>query len=102
MGLQQLSGIDGVLYYAPLLFAQAGLSSRKASFLASGVSGIINFICTIPAQFWLVDRWGRRPSCIVGGLVMGICMTTIGALYATGATGGTAGRWSVIMLIYVS
>lgn len=24
MGLQQLSGIDGVLFYAPVLFAQAG------------------------------------------------------------------------------
>ena len=46
----QLCGIDGVLYYAPVLFTQAGLSSTKASFLASGVSGLLNVACTIVSQ----------------------------------------------------
>jgi hypothetical protein len=79
-----------------------GLSSRKASFLASGVSGIINFVCTIPAQLWLVDRWGRRPSCITGGLVMCLCMTLIGVMYASGLVKEAGGRWVVVILIYVS
>lgn len=38
---QQLSGIDAVLYFAPLIFQQAGLNSRNASFLASGITGIV-------------------------------------------------------------
>ncbi|CAG7854469.1 SubName: Full=Related to sugar transporter {ECO:0000313/EMBL:CCA69766.1} [Serendipita indica DSM 11827] len=101
MGLQQLSGIDGVLFYAPILFAQAGLGSRKASFLASGISGIVNFVATIPSQFWLIDKWGRRPCWIIGGLVMGFCMTVIGAMYASGYVKQDAGRWIVIALIYV-
>ncbi|KIM25309.1 hypothetical protein M408DRAFT_331247 [Serendipita vermifera MAFF 305830] len=101
MGLQQLSGIDGVLFYAPVLFAQAGLNTQKASFLASGVSGIINFLCTIPAQVYLMDKWGRRPSCITGGLVMCVCMVLIGAMYASGATAYDGGRWTVIVLIYI-
>jgi sugar porter (SP) family MFS transporter len=100
MGLQQLSGIDGVLYYAPVLFSQAGLSSRSASFLASGVSGILNILCTIPAQFWLIDKWGRRPSAITGGLIMGVCMTAIWFLYAFGDSKTSGVRWSIIMLIY--
>ena len=50
MGMQQLSGIDGVLYYAPVLFTQAGLSSTRAAFLASGVSGLLNVACTIVTQ----------------------------------------------------
>ncbi|KAG8957626.1 hypothetical protein FRC00_003729 [Tulasnella sp. 408] len=41
MGMQQLSGIDAVLYFAPLIFQQAGLNSRNASFLASGITGIV-------------------------------------------------------------
>lgn len=55
-GFQQLTGIDGLLYYAPVLFTQAGLSSTNASFLASGVSGLLNLAVTIVAQFY-TDKW---------------------------------------------
>ncbi|KDQ14511.1 hypothetical protein BOTBODRAFT_145628 [Botryobasidium botryosum FD-172 SS1] len=99
-GMQQLSGIDGVLFYAPLLFTQAGLASRQASFLASGISGILNVVCTIPTQLWLMDRWGRRPSAIIGGLVMAGSMIGIGTLYATGASTGKA-KWVIVALIYI-
>ncbi|KAF8603936.1 hypothetical protein BDV93DRAFT_555953 [Ceratobasidium sp. AG-I] len=100
MGMQQLSGIDGVLFYGPILFAQAGLASRQASFLASGVSGILTIVCTIPAQLYLLDKWGRRSSAIVGGLVMSVCMISIGSLYAAGAQNGQ-GRWAIIVFIYL-
>ncbi|KAL9107076.1 MAG: hypothetical protein Q9187_008476, partial [Circinaria calcarea] len=102
MGMQQLSGIDGVLYYAPLLFQQAGLSSSSSSFLASGVSAIVIFAVTIPALF-LADKWGRRPSTIYGGVFMAAIMLLIGGLYAGNAVHGTfgAGRWVVIVSIYV-
>lgn len=33
---------------------------------------------------------------------MGICMTTIGALYASGVSKTDAGRWTIIVMIYVS
>lgn len=55
-GFQQLTGVDGLLYYAPVLFTQAGLSSTNASFLASGVSGLVNLVVTIIAQFY-TDKW---------------------------------------------
>jgi MFS family permease len=55
-GTQNLSGIDGVLYYAPMLFMQAGLTNSKASFLASGVTGIVNVVFTAVAQVF-TDRW---------------------------------------------
>ena len=56
LGAQQLSGIDGVLFYAPTLFKQAGLDSQNASFLASGVTGIVNVVFTIVGQT-LSDKW---------------------------------------------
>lgn len=102
MSMQQLSGIDGVLYYAPLLFQQAGIASAQATFLASGVSAILIFVSTIPA-FLLSDRWGRRASTIYGGLIISGCMLLMGSLYAGGAVHGTygAGRWVVIVTIYI-
>ncbi|THW39446.1 general substrate transporter [Aureobasidium pullulans] len=102
MGMQQLSGIDGVLYYAPLLFQQAGLNSSTSSFLASGVSALLMFLVTIPA-FILADKWGRRTSTIVGGILLSSTMFIIGALYASGVVHGDHGpaRWLVIVLIYI-
>jgi sugar porter (SP) family MFS transporter len=101
-GFQQLSGIDGVLYYAPLLFSQAGLTSSQASFLASGVSGLLMMLVTVPA-FLLADRWGRRTSTIVGGMALATCMLVIGSLYAANTVYGDRGaaRWVVIVLIYI-
>lgn len=102
MGMQQLVGIDGVLFYAPLLFEAAGLTSSQASFLASGVSALVIFVVTIPAIL-VADRWGRRSSTIYGGLGLFLTMFLIGTLYASGSVHADhgAGRWVVIILIYV-
>ncbi|KAI1075759.1 putative MFS sugar transporter [Whalleya microplaca] len=101
LGMVQLSGIDAVIYYAPVLFEQAGLSSESASFLASGLSGILMFVVSIPA-FLLADKWGRRTSAISGGLLLSACMMLMGTLYAAGVvhTYGVA-RWLVIIAVFV-
>ncbi|KAL4934977.1 hypothetical protein BDV06DRAFT_229253 [Aspergillus oleicola] len=108
MSFQQLTGIDVVLYYAPILFQQAGFTSQRASFLSSGVTGIVMLICTIPAQIW-VDRWGRRRPLIYGGAAMAICFIVIGSLYARFGRvesnevtlRSKAAQWVVIVLIYI-
>lgn len=46
LGMVQLYGIDGVFYYAPTIFNQAGLPSQSASFLASGLGRTIGW--TLP------------------------------------------------------
>ncbi|KAI6144238.1 general substrate transporter [Pisolithus tinctorius] len=108
MAFMMLSGVDTVLYYAPILFAQAGFPSQRASFLASGVSGIVNLLCTIPAQLW-VDKWGRKIPLIGGGMAMSVCYLGIGTLYAIYGEkvngeiriNGKAPQWAVIALIYI-
>ncbi|KFY65135.1 hypothetical protein V496_02778, partial [Pseudogymnoascus sp. VKM F-4515 (FW-2607)] len=102
MTMQQLSGIDGVLYYAPLLFRQAGISSAEASFLASGVSAILIFVSTIPAIL-LSDIWGRRASTMYGGLIICSSMALMGSLYASNSVHANSGsgRWVVIVTIYI-
>ncbi|KAA8569810.1 hypothetical protein MFRU_064g00180 [Monilinia fructicola] len=102
MGIQQASGIDGVLYYAPVLFQTAGLTSSTASFLASGISALLIFLATF-VGFIFADKWGRRTNTIVGGIGQVITMFIIGSLYASGSVHGSygAGRWVVIICIYL-
>lgn len=100
--MQQFSGIDGVLYYAPILLQQAGISSTQASFLASGVSALVIMAATLPAML-MADRWGRKASTLVGGSLIFAVMLLMGSLYAAGevhADSG-AGRWVVIVSIYL-
>jgi len=44
-----------VLYYAPTIFSQIGLSGGTTSLLATGVIGIVFFLVTAPAVF-LIDN----------------------------------------------
>lgn len=103
MFVQQMVGIDGVLFYAPVLFRQAGLSGgSSANFLASGVSSLVILATTIPATVW-ADKWGRRTSSLVGGTCITILMLLMGSMYAAGLVhpGHGAGRWVVIVGIYL-
>ena len=59
MFFQQWTGINAVLYYAPTIFSQLGLSSTTVSLLATGVVGIVMMLATIPAVLW-IDRLGRK------------------------------------------
>ncbi|GAA5901726.1 uncharacterized protein JCM6883_000375 [Sporobolomyces salmoneus] len=97
--MQQLSGIDFVLFFAPLLFTQAGLDPSTASFIASGVTGIILVITTIIASTY-IDKVGRRPLFIYGGAVVAGSQILLGVMYASGANKG-GGRWFIIILIEV-
>ncbi|KAK5018507.1 hypothetical protein LTR39_000940 [Cryomyces antarcticus] len=98
--MAQLCGIDGVLYYAPTLFAQAGLPSQTASFLASGVSAILMLLISIPAVLF-ADRWDRRTSVVSGGVILSGCMLLIGCLYVTDSVHAYgSGRWVVVVSIF--
>ncbi|SGY78783.1 BQ5605_C008g04951 [Microbotryum silenes-dioicae] len=95
---QQLSGIDFVLFYAPLLFTQAGLDPKTSAFVASGVTGLALFATTALAATW-VDKIGRRTLFIWGGLAIAICHACIGSLYASGAAYTEGGKWAIVTLI---
>lgn len=67
--LQNLSGIDGILYYAPRIFEQLGFEAGMSALAATFGLGVLNFLATVVA-LWLVDRAGRRPLMIFGSAVM--------------------------------
>ncbi|KAJ1981603.1 hypothetical protein H4R35_000647 [Dimargaris xerosporica] len=83
--LQQLTGINVIMYYAPTIFQQAGLSSTSSSLLATGINGCVNILATIPAILF-VDRWGRRKTLLSGSMVMGIAYLIIACIIATKGT----------------
>ncbi|KAK3627677.1 hypothetical protein LTR56_015461 [Elasticomyces elasticus] len=100
LGMVQLCGTDGIMYYVPTLFARAGLPENTAGFLASGLSGVLVVPISIPAAM-LADKWGRRTWVIVGGVLLTFFMCLMGIMYAADAVHQTgAGRWIVIISIF--
>ncbi|KXH34787.1 hypothetical protein CSAL01_00368 [Colletotrichum salicis] len=81
MFFQQWTGINAVLYYAPQIFSQLGLSQTTTSLLATGVVGVVMFIATIPAVLW-IDRLGRKPVLSIGAIGMGTCHLIIAIILA--------------------
>lgn len=64
--LQQITGINSVFFYAPVIFEQSGIGT-DASFVQAIFVGLINLVFTVIA-IGLIDRLGRRPL-LIGGLV---------------------------------
>ncbi|MCB1108970.1 MAG: sugar porter family MFS transporter [Chlamydiia bacterium] len=71
--LQQITGINTVIYYANQIFGLAGFGTAKAAIWASLGLGIVNVITTV-ISVWLLDRAGRRPLLIFGllGMTVGL------------------------------
>ena len=62
---QQITGINTVIYYAPIIIQTAGLSSASGAILATAGIGAVNVLMTIVAMR-LIDRIGRRPLLLTG------------------------------------
>lgn len=64
--LQQLTGINAVIYYANTIFAAAGFDNPTNQSLATlWAVGGVNMVATLVAVFW-VDRFGRKPLLFIG------------------------------------
>ena len=65
--LQQITGINSVFFYAPMIFEQSGIG-KDASFMQAVLVGIVNLVATVVA-IALIDKLGRKPL-LVSGLVI--------------------------------
>jgi sugar porter (SP) family MFS transporter len=69
--LQQITGINSVFFYAPMIFEQSGIGT-DASFMQAILVGVTNLVFTILAML-LIDKLGRKPLLIFG--MTGIAVT---------------------------
>jgi len=70
--LQQITGINSVFFYAPMIFEQSGIGT-DASFMQAVLVGLVNLVFTVFA-IMLIDRLGRRPLMIFGLAGIASCM----------------------------
>lgn len=63
--LQQISGINVVIYFAPSIFAATGIDGASTQILATVGVGLVNMLTTVLAM-WLVEKVGRRKLLYIG------------------------------------
>nr|DAD27318.1 TPA_asm: hypothetical protein HUJ06_028786 [Nelumbo nucifera] len=127
---QILTGINSILFYAPVLFQSMGFGG-DASLYSSVLTGAVLVLSTF-ISIATVDRWGRRILLISGGIQMILCQVIVAIIlglkfdssaelskgisilvvvviclfvmafgWSWGGLGWTVPRWIIIMTIYV-
>jgi sugar porter (SP) family MFS transporter len=74
--IQQITGINAVFFYAPMIFEQSGLGTN-AAFSQAVLVGLINLVFTFVA-IGLVDKLGRKPLLAIGLLGITVSMLVLG------------------------
>ncbi|KAJ4128898.1 hypothetical protein NW768_007421 [Fusarium equiseti] len=74
--LQQLTGINFVMYYGTTFFNTSGVSNP---FIINLVMIIVNCVCTIPGLI-VIEKLGRRKLLMAGALGQAVCQFIIGAV----------------------
>lgn len=81
--IQQLTGINVVMYYAPKIFEIAGFASTPEQMWGTVLVGCVNVFATFIAIAF-VDKLGRKPIMYAGFIVMGISMCMVGVMFKVG------------------
>ncbi len=91
--LQQITGINVFMYYAPEIFKSLG-SGTDVALLQTVIIGACNVVFTIVA-IRTVDRWGRKPLLILGS--GGMALSLVGLGWA--AYSGTTAAWVLVFIL---
>ncbi len=70
--LQQITGINSVFFYAPMIFEQSGIGT-DASFVQAILVGLVNLVFTVLAILF-IDKLGRKPLLTFGVAGIAFCM----------------------------
>jgi sugar porter (SP) family MFS transporter len=81
--LQQITGINSVFFYAPMIFEQSGIGT-DAAFAQAVLVGLINLVFTLVAMAY-IDRIGRKPLLNLGlsGIALSMFILAYGFSSAT-------------------
>lgn len=79
--LQQVTGINTVLFYGSIIFKeQVHSGSDTAAIFANVIVGLVNFFATLIALN-MIDKFGRRALLLASSGVMGLCQVGLGAAF---------------------
>lgn len=79
--LQQITGINTVLFYGSIIFKEhVAHQSDTSAVFANVIVGAVNFLMTIVALV-LIDKLGRRPLLMISTITMGACQAALGIAF---------------------
>jgi len=96
--LQQITGINAILYYAPRIFERAGFE-RISAIGQSTIVGFVNMLFTVVAIL-LVDKVGRKPLLLIAAAGMGLSQLLLGAAFKVEHLAGSA--ILLLILLYIA
>ncbi|CAH1424166.1 unnamed protein product [Lactuca virosa] len=98
---QQLTGINVIMFYAPVLFKTIGFGG-KASLMSAVITGSVNVMATC-VSIYGVDKWGRRFLFLEGGIQMLICQVAvaifIGSKFGIDGNPGDLPKWYALVVV---
>ncbi|KAF2302603.1 hypothetical protein GH714_039445 [Hevea brasiliensis] len=105
---QQLTGINVIMFYAPVLFKTLGFGD-DASLMSAVITGIVNVLATI-VSIYSADKFGRRVLFLEGGVQMIICQVLVGIMISMSfgtsgvgkLSGGSANFVLFLICVYVA
>ncbi|KAL7901786.1 general substrate transporter [Trichoderma sp. SZMC 28014] len=95
--LQQLTGINFIMYYSTTFFGGSGVDSPYTKSL---IISIINFVSTFVGVF-IIESWGRRRLLIVGAIGMACCQLLM-ASFAAAAGENLKSASATILIVFCS
>lgn len=93
--LQQLTGINFIMYYSTTFFDGAGVQSPYTKSL---IINVINVVSTIPGLL-VIESWGRRKLLMIGAVGMAICQLFM-ATFATAAGHNLQEAANTILIVF--
>ncbi|HWU76099.1 MAG TPA: sugar porter family MFS transporter [Rhodanobacter sp.] len=95
--MQQFTGMNVVMYYAPRIFQDMGYATTAQMWFTAAV-GLTNMLATFIA-IGLVDRLGRKPILYAGFSVMAIGLGLVGTMMHIGISTHVEQIFTVAMLL---
>lgn len=100
MLLQQLVGINSVIYFLPQVFIKGfGFAEGSAIWISVGI-GIVNFVCTLLA-YQIMDKFNRRTILLFGSIVMTISIGILAVLNFTLSVKAAAVPTMILIAFYI-
>ena len=103
MFVQQATGINTVIYYAPTIFEMSGFASANAAMAATVGVGVINVLFTL-VSIRFIDRWGRKPLLSLGLVGMFTGLVSLGLAFALESKLPGCTRWIAVggVVLYIA